>query len=66
MENNLKNIHIYITESLCCTPETNIILEINYTSIKKEKRKEKLQKQCKIIQLKNDWHLNSPMTILLL
>ena len=26
-------------ESLCCTPETNIILYINYTSIKKKKDK---------------------------
>ena len=26
-------------ESLCCTPETNIILYVNYTSIKKMKRK---------------------------
>ena len=26
------------TESLCYTPETNIILEANYTSINKEKR----------------------------
>ena len=25
-----------ITESLCYTPETNTILQINYTSIKKE------------------------------
>ena len=25
----------YITESLCCTPETNMTLEINYTSVKK-------------------------------
>ena len=25
--------YIYISESLCCTPETNAILYINYTSI---------------------------------
>ena len=31
-------VHVYIyaciTESLCCMPETNMTLEINYTSIK--------------------------------
>ena len=27
-------LSIYITESLCCTPETNTTLYINYTSIK--------------------------------
>ena len=32
MENNLKK---YVTKALCCTPETNTILLINYTSIKK-------------------------------
>ena len=26
-----------MTESLCCTPETNTTLSINYTSIKKKK-----------------------------
>ena len=36
MENNMKNIYICITESLCCIPETNPILYINYTSIKKK------------------------------
>ena len=30
MENNLKK---YITESLCCTTETNTILQVNYISI---------------------------------
>ena len=25
-------VHIYIYELLCCTPETNMILSINYTS----------------------------------
>ena len=33
-----KNIYICITESLCCTPETNTTLQINYTSIKKKKK----------------------------
>ena len=33
-----KHIYIYIciTESLCCTPETNTTLLINYTPIKKK------------------------------
>ena len=35
MENN--NKRIYITESLCYTPETNTILCINCTLIKKKK-----------------------------
>lgn len=30
------SIHLYIPESLCCTPEANILLLINYSS-KKEK-----------------------------
>ena len=34
MENNLLKKYIYITESLCCIPETNTILQINYTSLK--------------------------------
>lgn len=29
-----KEFEIYITESLCCTSETNPLLYINYTSIK--------------------------------
>ena len=29
------DICICITDSLCCTPETNRILQINYTPIKK-------------------------------
>ena len=37
MENN--NKRIYITESLCYTPETNTILCINCTLIKKKKKK---------------------------
>ena len=33
-----------ITESLCCAPETNTILQINYISIKiKKKKKRKWQ-----------------------
>ena len=34
MEYNLK--YVYITEALCCTPETNTILYINSTSRKKK------------------------------
>lgn len=36
---------------LCCTPESNIILFVNYTSIKKKlSRKEKLlQEKCNIL-----------------
>ena len=30
------SIHTCITESLCCTPESNTTLEINYTAIKKK------------------------------
>ena len=26
-------IYMFVTESLCSTPETNIILQINYTSM---------------------------------
>ena len=29
---------VCITESLCCTPETNTALLINYTSIEKKKK----------------------------
>ena len=36
MENNLKEYtHTYKTESLSCTPETNTILQINYSSVLK-------------------------------
>ena len=31
-----KNAYIWITESLCCTPETNTILWVSYNSIKKK------------------------------
>ena len=34
MENNLK--YMFVTESLCCTHETNTILYLNYTSIEKK------------------------------
>ena len=34
MENNMKK-HICMIESFCCIPETNTILYINYTLIKK-------------------------------
>ena len=34
--NNEKEPKMCITESLCCTPETNTVLWINYTSIKKK------------------------------
>ena len=33
-KNMKKNAYICITESLCCTAETNTALQINYTSIK--------------------------------
>ena len=33
-----------ITELFCCTPEINITLYINYTSIKKQKKINKKQK----------------------
>ena len=33
------NTHICITESLCCTPETNTTLLTNYEPIKNEKGK---------------------------
>ena len=40
MEKNMKkNVHICITELLCCTAETNTTLQINHTSIKKLKQK---------------------------
>ena len=29
------------TDSLCCTPETNITLNVNYTSIKFKKERER-------------------------
>ena len=31
-------MYIYITESLCCTPEINTTLLINYTPIKKKQK----------------------------
>ena len=34
-----KQIYVCITESLCCTPETNTTLLINYTSIKNNNNK---------------------------
>ena len=33
-----KDTYVCITESLCCTPETNTTLYFNYTSIKKRKK----------------------------
>ena len=30
---SLKHTYIWITESFCCTPETNTTLLINYTTI---------------------------------
>ena len=47
---NLKKIllyiteYIHITESLCCTPETNTTLYINYTSIKKKEEQVDLER----------------------
>ena len=35
------HIYMYMTESLCCTPETNTTWQINYTSIFKIKKKKK-------------------------
>ena len=35
-----KNLGKKKTESLCCIPEMNTILYINYISIKKEKKKQ--------------------------
>ena len=32
-------MYTYISKSLCCTPEINTILSINYTSIRQIKRK---------------------------
>ena len=32
--------YVYITEPLCCTPQTPTALQINYTSIKKKKQVE--------------------------
>ena len=40
-------------ESLCCTPETNIILQINYTSIKKKKNLRNFSNQPFKNQFKN-------------
>ena len=37
----LKNIHVCITESLCCTAEINTTLYIKYTWIKSQKQTEK-------------------------
>jgi len=35
-----EHLVVYINiESLCCTPEANIILYVNYTSIKKKKKR---------------------------
>ena len=54
MEENVKiNIYICITESFCCTPETNTTLQTNYISIKtkyvdnsKTKVKAKVAQSC--------------------
>ena len=41
------NVCICITESFCCTPETNTTLEINYTptTFKKKKRKKRRKRK---------------------
>lgn len=43
MKQNLKKIcihkNMYTTESICCTPETNTAMQINYTSILKRIKK---------------------------
>ena len=42
MKTNVKkNVYICKTESLCCAPEVNTTLKINYTSKKKKKKKKK-------------------------
>ena len=33
-EKEYMHVYVYKTESLCCIPETNTILPLNYTSIK--------------------------------
>ena len=38
----MKKIHINVTDSLCYTEEINVMLLINYTSIKFFKKKKKL------------------------
>ena len=38
--NGKKNVYACTTESLCCTAESNTALQINYTSVTKQKRKE--------------------------
>ena len=47
IEKNLKNnIYMFVclfTEPLCCIPETNTTLQINYTSNRKKKRSHQLQ-----------------------
>ena len=40
--------YIFITGSLCCTPEINITLQINYISIKKNKLPIIFQEECGI------------------
>ena len=44
-------VYAYI-ETLCCTPETNIMLYINYTSILKKKAdpEGKLSRECNWLQ----------------
>ena len=45
---------IYINaESLCCIPETNIVLYVNYTSVKKNKMKKKISPVQEISQVDN-------------
>ena len=45
-------IYIYISEPLCCTPETNTILQINYMSLKK---KTLLQRNLRCSQVRGHW-----------
>ena len=48
-----------IVKSPCCTPETNIILCVNYTSIKKER---KISKEMRQMIHRQDEKLNSWQT----
>ena len=49
-------------ESLCCTPETYIILYINYTS-RKEERKRKKKEICEFENRKSMKQLNKKLAI---
>ena len=46
-------MYIYVTESLCCAPESNTLLQINCTSLKKGKTK-KYKKEMNMNEMKNN------------